>query len=321
MKGILAGPVARVGVVYLALLVLVGVFSDLLASSAPIVMSRGGHITLLPAVTAPATVRGQDAAAIAATLGPHDWAVWAPIRRDERSIGTKRVTSGRDAFALTIRASRNEVVLVFSVVAFALVVGTLLGAVAGYASPFIDAVLARLVELSGAMPTVVLLAIALDTRRLPPLAAFVLVLGLLRAIRVARLVRGEVLRVSGQEFVMAARALGTPPRRVLQTQILPHALGPALVSAGFTAAAAVALESALAMAGLEPRSFATWGGLLASGSGPAVLVWPALAILLTTGALYVLAESCDDALAVRRRRAGQADRSPEAAGRLRRAAG
>lgn len=277
MKSVLARPAARAGLLYLALLVLVAVFSDLIASSAPIVMSRGGHVTWLPAVTAPASVQGRDAAAIAASLGPHDWAVWAPIRADERSIGGARVTSSRDAIALTVRATSNEVVLVLAVVLFAAVVGTLLGAVAGFASPFVDAVLARLVELSGAMPTLVLLAIALDTRRLPTLLAFVVVVGLLRAVRIARLVRGEVLRVSGQEFVLAARALGTPSGRLLKTQILPHALGPVLVSAAFTAAAVVGLESALALAGLESPSFASWGRLLASGSSATVVIgrhWP-----------------------------------------------
>ncbi len=270
MNPVLSRPAARVALAYLALLVLLAMFSGLV-SSAP---AAGGHV-----------------------------------------IGY------RDAIAATIAATRNEVVLVLGVVVFAVVAGTLLGAVAGFASPFVDAVLARLVELSGAMPTLVLLAIALGSRRLPPLVAFILVLGLLRAIRIARLVRGEVLRVSGQQFVMAARALGAPPSRVLKTQILPHVLGPVLVSAAFTGAAVVGLESALALAGIEAPSFTSWGTLLGSGSGAAVLAWPALAILLTTGAFYALAESCDDALAVRRRRAAQADRINKASGRLRRAAG
>jgi len=321
VNAILRRPQARVGLLYLALLVLVAVFSDLIASSAPIVMSKHGHVSVLPAVTAPASVQGRNAAAIAASLGPDDWAVWAPIRADERSIGTRRITSSRDAIALTVRAARNEVILVFAVVLIALLGGTLLGAFAGYASPFVDAILARLVELGGAMPTLVLLAIALGTHRLPPLLAFVLVLGLLRAIRTARLVRGEVLRVSGQEFVMAARALGTPPGRLLETQILPHALGPALVSAAFTGAAVVGLESALALAGLESPGFASWGTLLASGSSAGVLLWPALAVLLTTGAFYGLAEACDEALSVRRRRAAEADHRSGSASRLRRAAG
>lgn len=228
------------------------------------------------------------------------------------------IAGSRSALGATIAATRNEVVLVLGVMLFAVIAGTLLGAVAGFVSPFVDAVLARLVELSGAMPTLVLLAIALGSHRLPTLLTFILVLGVLRAIRIARLVRGEVLRVSGQDFVLAARALGSPPLRVLETQILPHVLGPVLVSAAFTGAAVVGLESALALARLESPLFASWGTLLGSGSGAAAVVWPALAILLTTGAFYVLAEACDDALAVRRRRAIQGAGLVK---RLRRAAG
>jgi peptide/nickel transport system permease protein len=132
----------------------------------------------------------------------------------------------------------------------------------------------------------------------------ILVLGAIRGITMARLLRSEVLRVSQQDFVTAARALGLPARAVLGRHVLPHVLSPVLVSAAFTAAAVVALESALSFLGLGlPAGQASWGVLLGRLTGPAV-IGPTLGILALSGALYALADGLDEALS------GTAERHP-----------
>lgn len=211
-------------------------------------------------------------------------------------------TSSGAALVQTLGGVHGALLSAAAVLALALVLGVALGVAASYASPLADGVLARAVELTGAWPTFVVVAVAWAAEGHPDMTTFVIALGGLRAIRVARLLRGEVLRVSGEEFVVAARALGLPGTTVLRHHILPHALGPVLVSLAFTAAAVVGLEAALGYLGVEmPAPLPSWGALLAGGGATGVVIWPALAIILTTGSLYLIAVGMEDALAGRER--------------------
>jgi peptide/nickel transport system permease protein len=136
--------------------------------------------------------------------------------------------------------------------------------------------------------------------------SFVAVVAALRAVRIARLVRGEILRVAGQDFVLSARALGVPEWRIATTHVLPHVMGPVLVAATFTLSSVVALEAALSFVGLGlPAHVPSWGGLLGqAGSGvPALaIVVPAVAVVTTTAAAWLVADALDDALSARRGR-------------------
>jgi ABC-type dipeptide/oligopeptide/nickel transport system permease subunit len=133
---------------------------------------------------------------------------------------------------------------------------------------------------------------------------FVIVLSFLRSVEIARLVRGEVLRVEGTDYLLAARALGASTRHVIRDHVLRHMLGPVLVSAAFTAASVVALEAAFGFVGLGLSSdSASWGALLGQiGSGLAARAWivPALAAVLTTLACYTVADALDDWICARR---------------------
>ncbi len=287
----------RASALVLALLALVAVFSDALVSDAPVMMKRGGRVVLLPAVTAPA--------ALAEPRRDGDWAVWPVFRA--RALSRAGPATSSTSLAWTVQGLRGAFLSAAAVLALALAVGVPLGIAAGYASPAADGLLARLVELSGAWPTLVIVAVVWAARGHPDAASFVLVLGALRAVRVARLVRGEVLRVGGEEFVLAARALGLPTKSVLRHHVLPHALTPVLTCAAFTPAAVVGLEAALGYLGVAmPPSLPAWGALLAGGGGPGVVIWPALAICVVTGCLTVIAMGLDETLAGRRplRRAG-----------------
>lgn len=292
--------VVRLSLLYVALLVLVALFADLLVSTAPLVLWHRGSLSVLPGITG-----GSLARQTADHLGPQDWAVWAPLRPTASGQGLRSSAS----FAQTVAGVRHVVVTTSSVVAIALALGVSAGMLAGAASPFVDALLARAVELSSALPALILLAIARLVEGRPDVVTFVLIVGVLRAVRVARVVRGETLRVAGQDYVVAARALGLPPTRLLTGHILPHVLEPALICAAFTAATVVGLEASLSFVGLGPwPASGSWGSLVGRSFPSAACLWPLAAIVLTTGALYALADEFDASLGKRRRR-----REPRAA--------
>ena len=203
---------------------------------------------------------------------------------------------------LLASAARGTLLATAGVLGLALAIGLLLGTLAGVGPPLFDALLARSVELTGALPSIVLLALLRTAQPISPALGFVLALGVLRGVEMARLVRGEMLRVSGQEFVLAARALGASGLERVRAHILPHTLSPLLVSAAFCAAMVVGLDTALGLLGLG--STATFGELVGhaiQGSRPGAAVAPALAAALTTAATYLVAEALDDAQSERRR--------------------
>jgi ABC-type dipeptide/oligopeptide/nickel transport system permease subunit len=303
VKSPLARVPARVSLVFLAMLVLTAVFADLLASDRPLMGARAGRVHVLPAIAAsPETA---DAAG-------WDWALWPPIRASAQvpTPGAPHLlgidADGVDVLARTIHGARSSVLVTALVLAVALVFGLLGGALAGYGPPIADALLARLVELSGALPTLVLLVLVRALEPIPSLVSFVAVLAVLRALLIARLVRGEVLRVAGQEFIVAARGLGASTWRIATRQILPHVMGPVLVAVTFSAASVVALEAALSLVGLGlPSDAPSWGALLGeagSSGNRAVLAAPAAAIVATTLALWLVADALDDASSARRGR-------------------
>jgi len=306
----------RVAAVLLALLALIGVFADLLASEAPLVAHKDGTWWVLPALTEP-SVRGRTSTEIARELGQDAWVVWAPVRAgpttradigplappsDAHPLGTD--AASRDVLSVLVHGARGVMLTTLVVVIVALVFGIPLGTLAGVGTALPDALLARSVELTGALPTVVLLTLVHVSGLLPGWLGFVVVLSALRAVQMARLVRGEVLRVSGSEFLLAARAVGGSTPRVIRHHVMPHVWGPVLVSAAFTAAAVVGLEAATSFLGLATTAdTATWGSLLGgAGSGiRAQALWPAaFASISTTGAWYVLGDALDDWVCARR---------------------
>jgi peptide/nickel transport system permease protein len=219
-------------------------------------------------------------------------AAWLAGANEGSAVG--RTLSGAGISLLTIAGA----------VALVVPIGMLLGVLAGSGSLLADALLARLNELSSALPPLLIVGLLQAARLMPTATAIALVLGVARGIELGRLVRGEMLRVAGEDFVTAARALGLNSRQLWLRHVLPHSLGPVLVSGALTAAAAVALEAALGLFGLGSPS--SWGGQIAFGltrGSFADVLWPSLAAMATTGALYSLAESVTEGGHARRRHA------------------
>ncbi len=217
------------------------------------------------------------------------------------AIAASWVPASGGELGRTLLGARTAAVVASGVLGVAIPLGWSLGLLAGAGPRAADILLSRLVEFGGLWPTIVLLAVVQAAEPIPTLATFVLVVGLTRALRVARLVRGEALRVNHTAHVMAARALGLSRRRVLAWHVSPLTLGPTLVEGAFSAAVAIGLESALSFIGLGlPHGRASWGSQVVAASGTLEALMPAAAIAAVTGSLVLLADALDDASSPRR---------------------
>jgi peptide/nickel transport system permease protein len=130
----------------------------------------------------------------------------------------------------------------------------------------------------------------------------VFIIGITSWMHTARIVRGDVLALKEREFVLAAKSVGTPARRIITRHILPNVLSPIMVSATLGIANAIITESALSFLGLGfPSDFPTWGRLLFDGANfmtltPARVIWPGLAISLTVLSINFIGDGLRDAL-------------------------
>ena len=230
-------------------------------------------------------------------------------------LGTDNL--GRDMFARVLAGGRLSLTVGVAAMALSLTLGTCVGVLAGFFQR-LDGPLMRLTDLFLALPVLPLLLVAImlfrDPLRSvlgPEVGIFVLivaVIGITSWMQTARIVRGEVLTVKQREFVLAARAVGTRPHRIIARHLLPNALSPITVSATLGVAQAIITESALSFLGLGfPSDFPTWGRLLYDGVPflgltPARVIWPGLAISLTVLSINYMGDGLRDAMDPRVRR-------------------
>lgn len=184
----------------------------------------------------------------------------------------------------------------------AALIGTAVGAAAGYGGTTVDAILMRLVDVGLAVPRifVVLVAIAVGWRL--GVLALALLIGLTGWFATSRLVRAEVLALAQRPFVEAARALGERPARVVLRHVLPNAAGTILVSLALGVAHAMLLEAGLSFlgAGVQPPT-ASWGNMIADGrdqltSAPWVSVFPGACLTLAVIGFHGTADALRHAL-------------------------
>ncbi len=224
-------------------------------------------------------------------------------------LGTDQL--GRDLLANLIRGGQVSLAVGWTAMALSLVLGTLIGVIAGYFRR-LDGVLMRFTDLMLALPLLPLLLVMMllfrDSLRAafgPETGIFILivtVIGITSWMHTARIVRGDVLALKEREFVLAARSIGTPPRRIITRHVLPNVLSPIMVSATLGLANAIITESALSFLGLGfPSDFPTWGKLLFDSVDrmadfPERVIWPGLCISLTVLAVNYIGDGLRDAL-------------------------
>ena len=218
---------------------------------------------------------------------------------------------GRDMLARMIAGGKVSIAVGLVAMAISVTLGTLIGVLAGYFKR-LDGPLMRVTDLFLALPLLPLLLVMVMLFREtlaglmgPELGTFVLIvfaIGITSWMQSARIVRGEVLALKEREFVLAARSIGTPPRRLILRHILPNVMSPIMVAATLGIASAIITESALSFLGLGfPPDFPTWGRLLFEGveymqQFPSRVIWPGLAISLTVLSVNYIGDGLRDAL-------------------------
>jgi len=219
---------------------------------------------------------------------------------------------GRDLLVRLLYGARVSLSVGLLSAAALFVVGAGIGVLAGYFGGWVDLLLARGIEIVLCFPAFFLVLLVLattDPDALPPVLAISLVIAIVGWPSVSRLVRAEVLAVREADFVIAARALGSSPARVLLVHVLPNAVGPAIVAASFAIGSGALVEAALSWLGFGVRvPFPSWGSLVNESKSAEhwwLQLFPGLAILVSVACYSLVGDAVREALDPRSARRSQ----------------
>ena len=215
----------------------------------------------------------------------------------------------RDVFSRVLHGARLSIVIGVATVSLAIVVGTLIGAFAGFIGGWFDNIVMRIMDVLLAFPALVLvifLATSLDALDIPVLTdrliIAMLAIGIVAIPVYARVMRASVLSIREREFVVASRALGESQAGILMRRVLPNALTPLIVQGTLGIATAILEVAALSFVGLgaQPPT-AEWGSMIGSVrnqvfSAPHLIIFPGLALSLSVLAFNLLGDGIRDAL-------------------------
>jgi len=235
--------------------------------------------------------------------------------------------NGRDVFSRVLQGAQVSMIVGLCGALVSIIVGTAYGLVSGYVGGRTDNIMMRLVEVLHSVPRLISIIVAIYTfaprmeallhqvwpemKGYAKVVLIILSLGLIEWLSMARIVRGQVLALKEQQFVLAARALGQSHVRILLRHLLPNLIGVVVVYLTLTIPAVILDESFLSFLGLgisDPQ--ASWGSLLSDGKNAInpvrsywwLLVFPAAAMSLTLLSLNFLGDALRDALDPRARR-------------------
>jgi peptide/nickel transport system permease protein len=229
-------------------------------------------------------------------------------------------TIGRDILARTIYGGQISLLIGLAAVVVMVVIGILVGALSGYFGGWLDAILMRFTEAIISIPRIFLLLVMAKFfgGRIPDIEilgrefsgsviVIILVIGFTSWMSLARIVRAEFLSLKENEFVIAARASGTPTIQIIFMHILPNSIAPVIVAATLGVASAIIAESYISFLGLgvQPPT-ATWGNMLDGAynyveTAPWLWIFPGILILLTVLSINFVGDGLRDALDPRSR--------------------
>lgn len=263
---------------------------------------------------------------------PESWAIWPLFFQDPyRSVRTNEWPGrpanpsrdegrpsrtnlfgtdqyGVDVLAKMVHGTTVALLVGFLSMGIAGTIGIIVGALGGYFGGWVDMLTSRITEIVMCVPTLVLILALVAIVDKPTIWKTMAIIGCTGWTGIARLTRGEFLRLKSSEFVMAARAAGAGPVRIMLRHILPNALAPILVPITFGIAAAILMESSLSFLGFgPPPPAASWGSLLNDARSNLSMWWlvvfPGTAIFLTVLAYNLIGEGLQEATDPRLREA------------------
>jgi oligopeptide transport system permease protein len=219
---------------------------------------------------------------------------------DGHPLGFTRL--GTDVYARVVYGARASVSVGIVTTAIVVLFGGTVGALAGFFGGWLDSVLSRLGDIFFALPLILGAIVMLQALSARNIWTVSLTLALFGWPQIARIMRGSVLQVRGNEFVTAAKSLGLSRMAILWRHVIPNALGPVIVVATISLGTYIAAEATLSFLGIGlPSSLVSWGGDISNAvpslrTDPWVLLWPSIGLSLTVLSFLMLGDALRDAL-------------------------
>jgi len=207
---------------------------------------------------------------------------------------------GRDLTSGLFHGARISLLVGFTATLAAVLLGTVVGAIAGFYGGWIDSALMALTELFQTIPQFIF-AIVVVAILAPTVTTVTFALAIVSWPAIARLVRAEFMTLRERDFVLAGISVGMSNFRIITTQILPNALGPIIVTGSLMIATTILTEAGLAFLGLGDPNVMSWGTIIGAGRDALRSAWyitaiPGLAIMFTVLGLNLVGEGLNDAL-------------------------
>lgn len=233
--------------------------------------------------------------------GQIDLAARSQVPSAEHWLGTDR--TGRDVWSRAIHGGRISLIIGTMATVISTSIGLLLGAVSGYYGRWVDMLVMRFTDIVMTFPSIIIM---LTLAALLPrsAASIIAVIGLLSWPKVARLVRGQILTLREQDFILAAHCIGVQDRRIIMSHILPNVFAPLVALVTFSVGEAILIEAGLSFLGLGvPPPMPSWGNMLESARNLQILqelpwMWvpPAVMTVLTVLCINFIGDGIRDAI-------------------------